>query len=185
MLKGGWWWKSCGRGLNGLYLNDPQDLTARQGIYRHRYLVTTRFIAWPHHDLSRLLSLYSIQPCAKKKKKKCCARPLRILRNVFYYFLYLTEEAMCKFIYKQLVCSWYCRDRVVPLERMGLHSEEGYNDDQTEGRHASSLTIRILYFFFCCTNFVNCWQWTACALHRTRKSVPLLRIKKIDILRGY
>lgn len=31
MLKGGWWWKSCGRGLNGLYLNDPQDLTARQG----------------------------------------------------------------------------------------------------------------------------------------------------------
>jgi len=33
MLKGGWWWKSCGRGLNGLYLNDPQDLTARQGIF--------------------------------------------------------------------------------------------------------------------------------------------------------
>ncbi|CAD6234298.1 GSCOCT00007733001.2-RA-CDS, partial [Cotesia congregata] len=33
MLKGGWWWKSCGRGLNGLYLNDPQDLTARQGCY--------------------------------------------------------------------------------------------------------------------------------------------------------
>ena len=31
MLKGGWWWKSCGRGLNGLYLNDPNDLTARQG----------------------------------------------------------------------------------------------------------------------------------------------------------
>ncbi len=31
MLKGGWWWKSCGRGLNGLYLSDPQDLTARQG----------------------------------------------------------------------------------------------------------------------------------------------------------
>ena len=31
MLKGGWWWKSCGRGLNGLYLNDPQDLSARQG----------------------------------------------------------------------------------------------------------------------------------------------------------
>lgn len=34
MLKGGWWWKSCGRGLNGLYLNDPQDLTARQGMKR-------------------------------------------------------------------------------------------------------------------------------------------------------
>ena len=30
-LIGGWWWKSCGRGLNGLYLTDPQDLTARQG----------------------------------------------------------------------------------------------------------------------------------------------------------
>ena len=33
MLKGGWWWKSCGRGLNGLYLEDPQDLTARQGKF--------------------------------------------------------------------------------------------------------------------------------------------------------
>lgn len=33
MLKGGWWWKSCGRGLNGLYLNDPQDITARQGMF--------------------------------------------------------------------------------------------------------------------------------------------------------
>lgn len=31
MLKGGWWWKSCGRGLNGIYLTNPQDLTARQG----------------------------------------------------------------------------------------------------------------------------------------------------------
>lgn len=39
MLKGGWWWKSCGRGLNGLYLNDPQDLTARQGdIYIRMYI---------------------------------------------------------------------------------------------------------------------------------------------------
>ncbi|CAG2054531.1 unnamed protein product, partial [Timema podura] len=37
MLKGGWWWKSCGRGLNGLYLNDPQDLTARQGIVWFRW----------------------------------------------------------------------------------------------------------------------------------------------------
>ena len=36
MLKGGWWWKSCGRGLNGLYLTDPQDLTARQGIQKFR-----------------------------------------------------------------------------------------------------------------------------------------------------
>lgn len=39
MLKGGWWWKSCGRGLNGLYLNDPQDLTARQGdIYAYIFI---------------------------------------------------------------------------------------------------------------------------------------------------
>ncbi|XP_060809401.1 angiopoietin-related protein 2 [Amyelois transitella] len=37
MLKGGWWWKSCGRGLNGLYLHDPQDLTARQGIVWFRW----------------------------------------------------------------------------------------------------------------------------------------------------
>jgi hypothetical protein len=31
MLKGGWWWRSCGRGLNGLYIIDPNDLQARQG----------------------------------------------------------------------------------------------------------------------------------------------------------
>lgn len=37
MLKGGWWWKSCGRGLNGLYLTDPQDTTARQGIVWFRW----------------------------------------------------------------------------------------------------------------------------------------------------
>jgi len=37
MLKGGWWWKSCGRGLNGIYLTDPQDLTARQGIVWFRW----------------------------------------------------------------------------------------------------------------------------------------------------
>ena len=36
MLKGGWWWKSCGRGLNGIYLTDPQDLTARQGKKKNR-----------------------------------------------------------------------------------------------------------------------------------------------------
>ncbi|CAG0885516.1 unnamed protein product [Darwinula stevensoni] len=30
MLKGGWWWRSCGRGLNGLYIADPNDLQARQ-----------------------------------------------------------------------------------------------------------------------------------------------------------
>lgn len=36
-VQGGWWWKSCGRGLNGLYLHDPQDLTARQGIVWFRW----------------------------------------------------------------------------------------------------------------------------------------------------
>lgn len=30
--QGGWWWKSCGRGLNGLYLRDPHDIAAKQGI---------------------------------------------------------------------------------------------------------------------------------------------------------
>lgn len=35
--QGGWWWKSCGRGLNGLYLHDPQDITARQGIVWFRW----------------------------------------------------------------------------------------------------------------------------------------------------
>lgn len=51
MLKGGWWWKSCGRGLNGLYLNDPQDLTARQGMetqhicdnYKLHYTCSNRY----------------------------------------------------------------------------------------------------------------------------------------------
>ncbi|XP_069975002.1 angiopoietin-2 isoform X1 [Penaeus vannamei] len=37
MLKGGWWWRSCGRGLNGLYLTDPNDLSARQGIVWFRW----------------------------------------------------------------------------------------------------------------------------------------------------
>lgn len=37
LSQGGWWWKSCGRGLNGLYLHDPQDLTARQGIVWFRW----------------------------------------------------------------------------------------------------------------------------------------------------
>ncbi len=37
MLKGGWWWKSCGRGLNGLYLKNPDDLAARQGIVWFRW----------------------------------------------------------------------------------------------------------------------------------------------------
>uniref|UniRef100_T1IZ12 Fibrinogen C-terminal domain-containing protein n=1 Tax=Strigamia maritima TaxID=126957 RepID=T1IZ12_STRMM len=37
MLRGGWWWRSCGRGLNGLYLNDANDLAARQGIVWFRW----------------------------------------------------------------------------------------------------------------------------------------------------
>ena len=31
MLKGGWWWRSCGRGLNGLYLTNQNDYIGRQG----------------------------------------------------------------------------------------------------------------------------------------------------------
>ena len=42
MLKGGWWWKSCGRGLNGLYMDDPNDLTARQGEYKNTSLFITK-----------------------------------------------------------------------------------------------------------------------------------------------
>jgi predicted nucleic acid-binding Zn-ribbon protein len=36
MLKGGWWFRSCGRSLNGLYLHN-QDLSARQGIVWFRW----------------------------------------------------------------------------------------------------------------------------------------------------
>ena len=32
LTQGGWWWKSCGRGLNGLYLRDPNDIAAKLGI---------------------------------------------------------------------------------------------------------------------------------------------------------
>lgn len=46
MLKGGWWWKSCGRGLNGIYLNDPQDLTARQGIRQNICCIYNFFFNW-------------------------------------------------------------------------------------------------------------------------------------------
>jgi hypothetical protein len=48
MLKGGWWWKSCGRGLNGLYLNDPQDLTARQGIF-----ITSKIKELVNNDINK------------------------------------------------------------------------------------------------------------------------------------
>ncbi|XP_055378344.1 angiopoietin-2 isoform X1 [Condylostylus longicornis] len=53
MLKGGWWWKSCGRGLNGLYLHDPQDLTARQGVVWFR---------WRGWDYTLKKSLMMIRP---------------------------------------------------------------------------------------------------------------------------
>jgi hypothetical protein len=76
MLKGGWWWKSCGRGLNGIYLTDPQDLTARQGTYT---------------ILSNLFSIESFS----------------------------------------FICLFRCRDRLVPLARMGLHPQTGHDDDPT------------------------------------------------------
>ncbi|CAL4066006.1 unnamed protein product, partial [Meganyctiphanes norvegica] len=53
MLKAGWWWRSCGRGLNGLYLTDPNDLTARQGIVWFR---------WRGWDYSLKRSLMMIRP---------------------------------------------------------------------------------------------------------------------------
>jgi len=45
MLKGGWWWKSCGRGLNGLYFDtqQPESALARQGIVWFRWKVRERF----------------------------------------------------------------------------------------------------------------------------------------------
>ncbi|CAL4083246.1 unnamed protein product, partial [Meganyctiphanes norvegica] len=66
MLKGGWWWRSCGRGLNGLYLTDPNDLTARQGTadggptlpFMHRDSVSELFI----NVLSRSLILLPLIP---------------------------------------------------------------------------------------------------------------------------
>ncbi|CAD1471244.1 unnamed protein product, partial [Heterotrigona itama] len=73
MLKGGWWWKSCGRGLNGLYLKDAEDSTARQG--RERGYVNGG------DDFADCLERY----------------------------------------------------RVVPVERLGLRSEAGEDDDQGKG----------------------------------------------------
>jgi len=61
MLKGGWWWKSCGRGLNGLYLTDPQDLTARQGVVWFR---------WKGWDYSLKRSQMMIRPKSLSTKTK-------------------------------------------------------------------------------------------------------------------
>ena len=51
MLKGGWWWKSCGRGLNGLYMDDPNDLTARQGKYQSHFPVLIGYLKNKKHKI--------------------------------------------------------------------------------------------------------------------------------------
>ncbi|XP_050737162.1 angiopoietin-2-like [Eriocheir sinensis] len=61
MLKGGWWWRSCGRGLNGIYLTDPNDLTARQGIVWFR---------WRGWDYTLKRSVLMIKPKDKNRKQK-------------------------------------------------------------------------------------------------------------------
>lgn len=47
---------SCGRGLNGLYLHDPQDITARQGIVWFR---------WRGWDYTLKKATMMIKPFAK------------------------------------------------------------------------------------------------------------------------
>nr|XP_053648660.1 angiopoietin-2-like isoform X1 [Cherax quadricarinatus] len=59
MLKGGWWWRSCGRGLNGIYLTDPNDLTARQGIVWFR---------WRGWDYTLKKSVLMIRPKTKERQ---------------------------------------------------------------------------------------------------------------------
>ncbi|XP_043226327.1 angiopoietin-related protein 3-like [Amphibalanus amphitrite] len=59
MLKGGWWWRSCGRGLNGLYLTDPNDVIARQGIVWYR---------WRGWDYSLKRSVMMIRPNRRAKE---------------------------------------------------------------------------------------------------------------------
>ncbi|XP_076060910.1 uncharacterized protein LOC143036884 [Oratosquilla oratoria] len=61
MLKGGWWWRSCGRGLNGLYLTDPNDLIARQGIVWFR---------WKGWDYTLKRSVLMIKPKIYAKKEE-------------------------------------------------------------------------------------------------------------------
>ncbi|XP_018016816.1 angiopoietin-4 isoform X2 [Hyalella azteca] len=53
MLKGGWWWRACGRSLNGLYLTNPNDYIGRQGIVWFR---------WKGWDYSLKKSLIMIRP---------------------------------------------------------------------------------------------------------------------------
>ena len=59
MLKGGWWWKSCGRGLNGIYLTDPQDLTARQGTTIF-FKSNSKIVRMNDHKLVRQVSSGSV-----------------------------------------------------------------------------------------------------------------------------
>ncbi|KAI4470366.1 fibrinogen/tenascin/angiopoeitin [Holotrichia oblita] len=62
MLKGGWWWKSCGRGLNGLYLNDPQDLTARQGNFKKKKHIGIVWFRWRGWDYTLKKAMMMIKP---------------------------------------------------------------------------------------------------------------------------
>lgn len=57
-LKGGWWWRSCGRGLNGLYLTEEDSDSGRQGI------VWFRWRGWKY---SLKKSVMMIRP-----KSHCC-----------------------------------------------------------------------------------------------------------------
>jgi len=53
MLRGGWWWRSCGRGLNGLYISRPNTENGRKGIVWFR---------WRGWDYSLKRALIMIRP---------------------------------------------------------------------------------------------------------------------------
>jgi len=53
MLRGGWWWRSCGRGLNGLYISRPNTDNGRKGIVWFR---------WRGWDYSLKRALIMIRP---------------------------------------------------------------------------------------------------------------------------
>lgn len=53
---GAWWWKSCGRGLNGIYPNDSNDVAARQGII---------WFTWNGWDYMLKKSTMMIKPLTK------------------------------------------------------------------------------------------------------------------------